>query len=67
MNFKTTFKEYKTDFIYGEGRSNFSSHVIEEGHEIKNMDNIVTILHNENNHEKIYNLKEMEILKETAS
>ena len=41
------------DFIYGEGRSSFSTHVIEEGHEMKNIDNIMTILHKENNHEKI--------------
>ena len=30
--------------IYGEGRSNFSTHVIEEGHEMKNIDDIMTIL-----------------------
>ena len=29
-NFKTRFKEHKKDFIYGEGRSNFSTHIIEE-------------------------------------
>ena len=35
---------------YSEGRSNFSTHLIEEGHEMKNIDNILTILHKENNH-----------------
>ena len=51
-NFKTRFKEHKKDFIY-EGHSKFSSHVIEESHEMKIMDNIMSILHKENNHEKI--------------
>ena len=34
---------------------------------MKNIDNIVTILHKENNHEKINKLEEIEILKEAAS
>ena len=59
-NFKTRLKEPKKKIIYGEGCSNFSSHVIEQSHEIKNMDNIMTILHNE----KINKLEELEILKE---
>ena len=49
--------------IYGEGRSNFSTHVIEECHEMKNI-NIMTIIHKESNHEKI---KEIEIIKAAAS
>ena len=55
--FKTRFKEHKKDFIYGEGCSNFSTLVIEEGHEMKNIDDIMTILHKENNHEKINKLE----------
>ena len=47
--------------------SNFCSHVIEEGHDVKNVDNIMTTLHNENNLEKINKLDEKEILKEAAS
>ena len=54
-NFKTRFKEQKKDFIYGEGHSNFSNHVIEEGDEMKNMVNIMAILHKENNHEECHN------------
>ena len=57
---KTGFKEHKKEFIYGEGRSNFSTHVIGEGHEMKNIDNIKTILHKENNLEKINKLEERE-------
>jgi hypothetical protein len=41
-NFKTRFKRHKKDFIYGEGRSNFSAHVREECHEMKNTDDITT-------------------------
>ena len=55
------------DYIYGEGRSNFSTRAIEEGHEIKNIDSIMAILHKENNHEKINKLEEIEILKAVAS
>ena len=50
-DFKTRFKEHKNDFIYGEGRYNFSTYVIEEGHENKNIDDIMIILHKDSNHE----------------
>ena len=63
-NFKRRFKELKKDFICGEGRSNFSNHVIEEGHELKNIDNI---LHKKNNHEKISKLENIEFIKEVPS
>ena len=33
---------------------------------MKNIENIMTILHNENNHAKINKLEEIEILKEAA-
>ena len=36
---------HKKGFIYGEGRSKFSSHVIEDGHEMKNIANIMTIFY----------------------
>ena len=66
-NFKTRFKERKKDFICVERLSNLSSHVIEEGHEMNNMDSIRTIIHNENNHEEVNKLEEIEILKEASS
>ena len=50
--FKTRFEEHN-DFIWGEERSSFANHIIEEGHEMKNVDDLMIILHNENNHEKI--------------
>ena len=56
-NIKTRFKEHKTYFIYDERRSNFSTHVIEERHEMKNIDDIMTILHKESNHDKINKLE----------
>ena len=62
-NFKTRFKEHKKDFIYDEERSNFSTHVIEEGREMKHIENIMTILHKESNHEKINKLQEIDIIK----
>ena len=37
--------------------------VIEEGHEMRNIDNIMTILQKENNHEKVNKLEEIEILR----
>ena len=36
-------------------------------HEMKNIDNIMIILHKEHNHEKINKLEQIEILKEAAS
>ena len=62
-------RSQKLNFIqvYGERHSNFSSHVIEEGREMKNVHNIMTILYKENNHEKINKLEEIEILREPAS
>ena len=52
--------------MYGEGRSNFSNHLIKEGLEMKDIDNIKTIVHKENDHEKISKLED-EIVKEVAS
>ena len=61
-NFKTRFKKHKKDFIFGEGLLL----KIEEGHEMRNRDNIKTILYTENNHEKINKLEEIKILKATT-
>ena len=41
--------------------------IIEEGHEMKKIDSIMTIFHKEHNHEKINKLGEKEILKAAAS
>ena len=39
--------------------------MIEQGHDMKNIDNIMTILHKGNNHAKINKVEEIEILKGT--
>ena len=52
-NVKARFKEFKKDFIYGERLSNFANHVIEDDHKMIHMDDIMTVLHKENNYEKI--------------
>ena len=43
-NFKTSFKKLTKDFICFEGHSSITNYVVEEGHEMRNMDGIVTIL-----------------------
>ena len=48
-------------------RFKFSTHVVEEGHEIKNVDDIMTILHKESNHETINKPEEIDIIKAAAS
>ena len=40
---------------------------MEQGHEMKNMDEITTIWHNVNNHEKINKLEEIDILNKVKS
>jgi len=66
-NYNTRFKEHKKDFIFDEGRFNFSTHVIEEDHEMKNIDDIMIILYKANNREKINKLEEIETLETVAS
>ena len=43
-NFKAKIKEQKW-FIFDEGYSNFGNHKTEEGHEMRNMDDLMNILH----------------------
>ena len=38
---KTTFKEHKKDLICHEGHSNFVNHIVEEGHEMRNMEDML--------------------------
>ena len=47
------------------GKSKFSEHVLNEGHEMKTIEE--TIIHLENNHRKINTLEEIEILKAASS
>ena len=45
----------------------FANHIIDEGIEMTDMNDIMIILHNENNHERIDKKEKVEILKEDAS
>ena len=58
-NFNTRFKEHRKDFRYAEAKSKFSEHVINEGHEMKRIEETMNIIHQENNHEKIKSLEEI--------
>ena len=59
-NFNTKFKEYKKGFRYAEGKSKFSEHVLNEGHEMKTAEKKFVL---ENNHRKVNTLDEIEIKK----
>ena len=61
--FNTRLKEHRKDFRYAEGKSKFSEHVLNEGHERKTIKETMSIIHLENNHRKINTLEEIEILK----
>ena len=52
-NFNTSFKEHRKDFRYAEGKSKFSEHVHNEGHEMKTIEETMSIIHLENSHRKI--------------
>ena len=60
-NFNTRFKEHKKDFRYPKGKSKFSEH------EMKTIEETMSIIHFENNHRKINTLEEIEILKVASS
>ena len=62
----TRFKEYRKYFRYAEGKYKFSEHVL-NGHEMKTIEETMSIIHLENNHRKINTLEEIEILKSAAS
>ena len=49
-------KEHRKDFRYAEGKSKFSEHVLNEGHEMKTIEETMSIIHLENNHRKINTL-----------
>ena len=54
-------------FRYAEGKSKFSEHVLNEGQEMKTIEETISIIHLENNHIKIKTLEEIEILKAASS
>ena len=66
-NFNTRFKEHRKDFRYAEGKSKFSEHALNEGHELKTIEETMSIIQLENNHRKINTLEEIEIIKAASS
>ena len=60
-------KKHRKDFRYAEGKSKFSEHVLDEGHEMKTVEETMSIMLLENNHRKINTLEEIEILKAASS
>ena len=66
-SFNTRFRGHKKDFRYAEDKSKFAEHVLKEGHEMKTIEETMSIIHLENNHRKINTLKKIEILKAASS
>jgi GIY-YIG catalytic domain. len=66
-NLNTRFKEHTKYFRYTEGKSKFSEYVLKKGHEMKTIEETISIIHLENNHRKINKLEEIEILKAASS
>ena len=58
---------HRKDFRYAEGKSKFSEHVLNEGHEMKTIEETMSITILENNNRKIHTLEQIEILKAASS
>ena len=52
---------------YAEGKSTFSEHVLDEGREMKTIEETMSIIHLKNNHRKINTLENIGILKAASS
>ena len=66
-NLNTRFKEHWKDFRFAEGKSKFSEHILKDGHEMKTIEETMSIIYLENNHRKINTLEEVVILKAACS
>ena len=53
------YKERRKDFRYAEGKSKFSEHVHNEGHEMKTIQETMSIIHLEKTIEKLTHLKRL--------
>ena len=62
-NFKTRFKDHRTDFMYTKGPQ-FGDHLILKSYEVEYIEEIMTILHTGNNHSKIQ-MQELHITRAT--
>ena len=58
-NFNIRFKEHIQDFLNNRGRSNYASHLLNQGHEHDVIENSMEILHVENNFNKTKILEEI--------
>ena len=65
--FKTRLKKNRRDLIYAEGRSKFGEDLIHEGHEMRNIEGIMTIINTQNNHPKINILEDIQIMRTAES
>ena len=52
-SFNAIFKEHRKDIRYAEGKSKFIKHDLNEGHELKTVEETMSIIKLENNHRKI--------------
>jgi len=67
MNFKIRFNKHTKDFTTSTGKSTFSEHILIVGHEMRPMEETMTILHFEKTPRDSTLLKKMEIMKATTS
>ena len=67
FHFMSFLKDMFREFGFAICVSEISEHVLKDGHEIKTIEETMSIIHLENNHRKINTLEEIEILKTASS
>jgi hypothetical protein len=65
--FKTSFQEHLRDFKYGNNRSNFAQHLLENKHAMGPMEDIMDVIHVTNKGEMMDTLERYYIYKGTVS
>ena len=65
--FKTRFKEHMRDFKYDTRKSKFAQHLLDEGHVIGNMEDIMKITHITRKGRMLNTLESFHIYKETIA
>jgi len=66
-SFKTWFKEHTRDFKYNNKKSNFTQNLLEEGHAIGNMDDIMKVIHITGKRRMLNTLESFHIYKQTKA
>ena len=66
-SFKTRFKEHMRDFKHNNKKSKFAQHLLEEGHAIGNMDDIMKVIHITRKGRMLNTLESFHIYKETKA